>query len=106
MDISVQAMQDAWRYRAALRRRVVLRDRPSPSETLWRMTPDPTPIASVAELLPVEVHVSTIPAHTVPDHFEASDFAQPSIIAAELVRSVALACAQRLSSRPAVSLVA
>ncbi len=106
VDISVRAMQDAWRYRAALRRRVVRRDRPSPSETLWRMAPDPTPIASAAELLPVEVHVSAITAHTVPDCFADSDFTQPSIVTAELVRSVALACAQRLSSRPTVALVA
>jgi hypothetical protein len=89
-------MRKAWLYRAALRRRVVRRDRPSPSETLWRLAP-PAVTPTLAELVPAELDI--VPAAAVETITEIGYVSLPSTVAAALVRTAALASAERLTGR-------
>jgi hypothetical protein len=89
-------MREAWLYRAALRRRVVRRDRPSPSETLWRLAP-PAVAPTLAELLPAELDAP--PAPVVAARVPAGYATPPCTVAAALVRTAALASVERLTGR-------
>jgi hypothetical protein len=92
----LRSMREAWLYRAALRRRVVRRDRPSPSETLWRLAP-PAAAPTLAELLPPEP--ASFPATRVAAVAQISNATPPCAVAAELVRMAALASVERLTGR-------
>jgi len=105
----MRSLREEWSYRAALRRRVVRRDRPSPSETLWRLAP-PAALPLLTELLPVDARAPEVRTVGIPlivtEQTESSAVALPSKFAADLVRGAALACADRLRGRAAQALVA